>query len=187
MPCVSPHARTSALPKYGCSSIWFTAGTTSASAASLSRCSIWKLETPIERARPSGLNSSSVLPGRDIAVVALPRQRPVDEEEIDVAQAGRRERPLECTTRVVGRVRAVPELARDEEIAPLETRRANCLAHACLVAVHLRRVEVPVADLERLGDHPGRVRGRDLEDPQAQLRDRVAVVQLDFRDVTERA
>ena len=46
--------------RYGCSSIWLTAGTMSASAASRSRCATSKFETPIERERPSALNSSSV-------------------------------------------------------------------------------------------------------------------------------
>jgi hypothetical protein len=37
-----------------------TAGTTSAFAASRSRWATWKFDTPIERARPSALNSSSI-------------------------------------------------------------------------------------------------------------------------------
>jgi hypothetical protein len=58
-PCRSPQAATSRFWKYGWSSIWFTAGTTSVSAASRSRCSTSKFETPIERARPSRASSSS--------------------------------------------------------------------------------------------------------------------------------
>ena len=45
--------------RYGCTSIWFTAGTVPVSAASRCRCGTWKLDTPIERARPSLANSSS--------------------------------------------------------------------------------------------------------------------------------
>ena len=60
IPCSSSYARTSRFWRYGCSSIWFTAGTVSVSAARRSRCSTWKFDTPIERERPSALNSSSV-------------------------------------------------------------------------------------------------------------------------------
>ena len=59
MLCALPYARTCSLVRYGCTSIWLTAGTTSASAASRSRCGTWKFDTPIERARPSRWNSSS--------------------------------------------------------------------------------------------------------------------------------
>ena len=59
IPCDSPYVRTSVFWKAGCSSIWFTAGTTSLVAASRSRWSISKFETPIERIRPSRWNSTS--------------------------------------------------------------------------------------------------------------------------------
>ena len=51
--------RAASLVKYGCTSIWLTAGVTSASFSSMARWSGWKLLTPIERVRPSALNSCS--------------------------------------------------------------------------------------------------------------------------------
>ncbi len=60
MPCRIEAARASSLAKYGCTSIWFTAGTTPVSATTRSRCAGWKFETPIERARPSSTNEASV-------------------------------------------------------------------------------------------------------------------------------
>ncbi len=60
MPAAASAARTSSLPKYGCASIWFTAGTTDVSAASRARWSTWKFDTPMERRGPSAWNSMSV-------------------------------------------------------------------------------------------------------------------------------
>ena len=53
MPCSAPYARTSSLVKNGCTSTWLTAGMTSVSRARRRRWCGVKLETPIERARPS--------------------------------------------------------------------------------------------------------------------------------------
>ena len=59
MPCAWPYSRTASLVKYGCTSIWLTAGTRSVSAASRSRWGTWKFETPTALARPSARNSPS--------------------------------------------------------------------------------------------------------------------------------
>jgi hypothetical protein len=47
--------------KYGCSSTWLTAGTTSVRSISRRRCSVLKFETPMARARPSARNVSAAL------------------------------------------------------------------------------------------------------------------------------
>ena len=53
MPCSDPYAADLVVVKYGCTSTWLTAGTTSVSSANRRRCGTWKLETPMDRARPS--------------------------------------------------------------------------------------------------------------------------------------
>jgi hypothetical protein len=58
-PCAVSAASTSDWRKYGWTSIWLTAGTTSVSANSWSRCDGMKLETPIVRTLPSALSFSS--------------------------------------------------------------------------------------------------------------------------------
>jgi hypothetical protein len=58
----------------------------------------------------------------------------------------------------------------------------SVLADPLLVAVHLGGVDVPVTDLKGLTDRPGGVLGLDLEDPEAELRDGVAVVKADAGD-----
>ena len=61
MPCSASKARTASWVRYGCTSIWLTAGGTSvSSAAAAAGAAAWKFDTPIERARPSRLNSSIV-------------------------------------------------------------------------------------------------------------------------------
>src|SRR5439155_11272965 len=87
------------------------------------------------------------LPRRHEVAVVERRERPVDEEQIDVVEAERGQRAVERGARVVGAVEAVVELARDEDLASVEAEGANRLADAALVAVHLRGVDIPVADL----------------------------------------
>ncbi|MBC7441234.1 MAG: helix-turn-helix domain-containing protein [Ramlibacter sp.] len=59
MPWAASYARTADCCSHGCSSTWLMAGTTSVSASRRSRWWVWKLETPIERARPSARRVSS--------------------------------------------------------------------------------------------------------------------------------
>ena len=105
----------------------------------------------------------------------------MDEEQIDVVEAERGQRAVKRGARVVGAVEAVVELARDEDLASVEAEGANRLADAALVAVHLRGVDMPVADLEGLRDGFGGVAGRDLKDAEAELWDGVTVVEVDGR------
>ncbi len=183
MPCFWPYARTSSLVKYGCTSIWFTAGTVSVSSANRSRWAVWKFDTPMLRARPSRLELLERLPGRDEVTVVERRQRPVNQEQVDIVEAERLERAVESATGVVGPVKAVVELARDEHVAAVDTGAADALPDTCLVLVHLRGVDVAVADIQRRPDGIGGFAGVDLEYAEAQLRDFRAVVQFDHRYV----
>ena len=121
-------------------------------------------------------------PGGDEVTVVLRRQRPVDQEQVDVVEAEVGERLVEGRACLLGLVEAVVELAGDEQLLARDPGVTDRLADALLVAVHLRGVDVPVAGLERLRGDPGGVLRRDLEDAEAELRDRVAVVQGQVRN-----
>ena len=69
IPCSACQARSSAWWNRGCSSTWLTVGTVSVSRSSRSRSSMRKLETPIERARPSSLDLFEGPPGLDEEVL----------------------------------------------------------------------------------------------------------------------
>ena len=101
----------------------------------------------------------------------------MDQEQVDVVEAELLERAGERLAGVVGAVVAVVELAGDEHLAAVDAGGADRLADAPLVAVHLGGVDVAVADLEGRRHGLGGVLGRDLEDAEAELRDRVAVVE----------
>ena len=109
--------------------------------------------------------------------VANARQRPVDQEEIQVVELHRGERSVELLQRRVVGVEAVVELARDEDLAAVESRISNLLPYFPLVAVHLGRVDMTVADPQRLQRRRPRLRRRNLEDTEPQLRDFDAVVE----------
>ena len=89
-------------------------------------------------------------PGRDVVAVVERGEGPVDEEQVDVVEAQLGERAVERPAGVVGPVEAVVQLAGHEDVAAVEPGRADRLADAPLVAVHLGGVDVPVADLQRL-------------------------------------
>src|ERR1700734_1866697 len=72
--CSAQKARTSFWVRYGCTSIWLTAGVIWVSPCSRRRWWGWKLETPMDRDAPPAI------PGR---------QRPVDQEQVDVPGAER--------------------------------------------------------------------------------------------------
>ena len=59
-------------------------------------------------------------PGRDVVAVVEGRQRPVDQEQVDVVDAELGERLVERAARVVGLVEAVVELARDEDVLAVD-------------------------------------------------------------------
>ena len=90
------------------------------------------------------------LPRRDEVAVVERRQRPVDEEQVDVVEAERRQRPVE-RARARRRARWKPLLSLlVTKTSPRSRPDARTrLADARLVAVHLGGVDVAVADLER--------------------------------------
>ena len=115
-----------------------------------------------------------------------------------------RSRPSARATRRTrgGRRRAggsVVELGGDVDLVPGDAGGGDGLADALLVAVHLRGVDVPVADLEGGGHRRRGLRRRDLEDAEAELGDGGSVVQgdrgnshdcsypLPWRDIPRRA
>ena len=120
-----------------------------------------------------GLELLERLPGGDEVAVVPRRQRPVDEEQVDLVEARAR---TGCGRRPCGRRRARGSRcsacwSRTDVVAG-DAGRGDRLADALLVAVHLGGVDVPVAGLERLaGDLRGVLRW-DLEDAEAELRDR---------------
>ena len=124
-----------------------------------------------------GLELLERLPGRDEVAVVERRQRPVDQKQVDVLEAERRERLVERAAGVVGLMEAVVQLARDVDVTALEPACADRLADTVLVAVHLRRVDVAIAGVERVRHRLRRLGRRDLEHAEPELRNRVAVVQ----------
>lgn len=105
----------------------------------------------------------------------------MNEEQVDVVVTERLERALESAPHVLGTMKAIVELARDVDLAAIKARGANGLADGPLVPVHLRRVNVPTADLERMHDGVPRLVRRDLEDAEAQLRNCLRIIQCDRR------
>ena len=138
-----------------------------------------------DRLRPAGrVDLLHGLPARD--VVGHRRQRPVDEEEVEVVEAQGRQAGVERPEDVVALEPVVVQLAGDEDLVARDPGLADGQADLALVAVHLRGVDVPVADLERRGRGLDGVLGLDLEDAEAQLGDLDAVVQGDRGRATGR-
>ena len=108
-------ARAASLPKNGCTSIWFTAGSTPLSSMIRFRWAGSKFETPMRGPAVLG-ELAQGLPGGDEVTVVLRRQRPVDEEQVDPVEAELLQRRLERATRVVRAVEAVVELGGHVEL-----------------------------------------------------------------------
>ena len=115
------------------------------------------------------------LPGFDGVLVL--RGRPVDEVEVDVVEAELFEALAQRPLGLFGTVAVVPQLRGDEELVAGDPGLRNRSAHALLIAVDGCRVDVAVADFEGIGDDALGLLGVDLEDTEAQLRDRLAVVE----------
>jgi hypothetical protein len=94
----------------------------------------------------------------------------IEHVEAELLHAGV-ERPQRRVVALVG----VPQLGGDEQLVARDVGGGDRLAHLGLVAVDRRGVDVAVAELERLRDRVRRVGRRDLEDTEAELRDRDAV------------
>jgi hypothetical protein len=102
-----------------------------------------------------------------------PALRPMDDVQIDVVDAEELQAPLDRRDRI-----PVPgiELRGDEHLVTRDAAGAQALADALFVAVCLRRVDVPIAELERPanGVH-ARAAVRDLPHAESEQRNRVAV------------
>jgi hypothetical protein len=119
------------------------------------------------------------LPRGDEVAAVKGRERPMDQEQVDVIEAELVERCLERAASVVRSVVGVVELAGDEHLRSVQAGGADGLPDAALVAVHLGGVDVPVARLECSADRLSSFGGIDLKDAKPKLRDRMAVVERD--------
>jgi hypothetical protein len=117
--------------------------------------------------------------GPPLDVVAHRGQRPVDEEQVEVVEAHVRQALVERAQDVIALLPVVVQLAGHEDLAAVQAGLTHRLPDLLLVAVHLRGVDVPVADLQGGPGRLGRVGGLDLEDAEAELRDLDAVVEPD--------
>lgn len=107
------------------------------------------------------------------------REWPVDQEQVDALQAQVRQGLIEPGERPVEAELVVVELARHEDVGRIEARTFDGDADLLLVLVHLRRIDVSIADLERSCHCLDRLFGLHLEYPESQLRDLDAIVELD--------
>lgn len=107
----------------------------------------------------------------------------MDEVEVEVLEVKLLERVLVCLCYVLGLVGVVPELRGDEEVLTLGEAvledLVECLADLLLVLVDASQVEVAVASLDGVDD--GLLDLAGLREPrtEADLGDRVAVVELE--------
>ena len=106
----------------------------------------------------------------------------MNEEQVEVVKAERLKRGVKRLHRIVMSVETVVELAGDEHVGSIEAGLAYRFTDTLLVAVHLCRVDVPVANLERLERCILRLVRFHLIDAEAELRDLDAVVERDVGD-----
>jgi hypothetical protein len=95
----------------------------------------------------------------------------VDQEQVHPVHAEPVEARAQGVARLVVAVVVVEALRGHEDLVAREARGAHRGAHAGLVAVRGRGVDVAVSGLQRAGDHVGGLLGRHLEDPEAELGD----------------
>jgi hypothetical protein len=103
----------------------------------------------------------------------------VDQEQVDLLQLQLLQRLVERGTHDVGVVAVVVQLGGDEHLVTRQPGRRDRGADTRLVPVHLSRVDVPVAQLEGLGDAVLRRLRRDLPRAVAELGNLDAVVEGD--------
>jgi hypothetical protein len=180
MPCARPYSRTSSLRTYGCASIWLTAGTDVGLGGE--PLEVGHLEVrDADGLGPAVLDElDERLPGRHVVAVVQRRQRPVDEEQVDRVGPQLGEGLVERSARVVRAVEAVVELGGQEHLVAPEALDGR--TDLRLVLVHLRRVDVAVADLERRRHRLDGVGGLDLVGAEAELGDRRPGVHGQVRD-----
>jgi hypothetical protein len=117
------------------------------------------------------------VPGRNEVTAVQGRQRPVDQEEVNMVRAQCLESAVEGSTRIVRPVVPVVELAGDENFAAIQARSPNGLPHILFIAVHLGGIDVPVADPQSLSHSVGCLSRVNLEDSEAKLWNGLAAVQ----------
>ena len=164
--------------KYGCTSIWFTAGVVVGFARQPLQVGDLEVGHPDAAGASVLLELLEGLPGRDEVAIVERRQRPVDEEQVDVVGAELLSVCVERASRVVGFVEAVVELAGDVHLGAVEAGVADALPDAALVLVHLRGIDVAIADVQRRLDGLGGVVGVDLKHAEAELWDACAVIEV---------
>jgi len=106
----------------------------------------------------------------------------VDQKQINVVRTERLQRAIEGSARIVGPMKPVVEFAGDEDFAALQPGNSDRLPYFLFVAVHLRGVDVPIAATQRLADRGGSLSRDDLEDSEAELRDRMTAVESEIGD-----
>jgi hypothetical protein len=114
----------------------------------------------------------------------LPGSNPVPIRTDNMRQRQRAQRAIDAERAIkqLGAIRS------DQSNTPRHVREhvwaggLDRLAHSFFIAVHLRCVNVPIAELERLADRIGSLGRVDLENSEAQLRNRLATVEGDIRD-----
>ena len=98
----------------------------------------------------------------------------MDREEINIVRAKCLEGAVKSSTRIVGQVVTVVELAGDENLGAIQARSPNRLPDLLLISIHLRGVDVPMADFQSLGHSIASLIRVDLEDPKTELRNGLA-------------
>src|SRR5262249_28272663 len=118
-----------------------------------------------------GLELLQRAPGGDVVAVVLRGQWPVDQKQVDVVRIQFGQRLVEGPACVIGPVETVVELAGDVHLSAINACRLQAVGDALFVAVHLRGVDMAVADIQRGLDRVRGIGGRDLIDTEAQLGD----------------
>ena len=109
------------------------------------------------------------------------RQRLMQEQQVDLVDAELAGALVERVQRGVVAVVADPHLRLQEHLVPRDARAANALADLALVQIRGRGIDQPVALPDRPLDGVDRLRGRGLEDPEAESGHLDAVVQRQGR------
>ena len=91
---------------------------------------------------------------------------PVQQQQIEFAQAQPAERVARGPFEIARRKMRRPDLGGDKHVAALDARGVQALPHFALIVVHLRRIDVAVAEPQRLFDHAGA--GSARADPRCQ-------------------
>ena len=81
------------------------------------------------------------------------RVGPVDQQQIDPRQTEPLQAFIDRALEIARRQAVEPDFGGDEDLFALDAGGAQAVAHLALVAIHLRGVEMPVAQMQRRLDH----------------------------------